>query len=296
MVLFLFFENDATINSLYIYGDGHHILSGDSKGYLKVWDTRAGIVSVPPSFSTLSSTSTSTPVSTSTSAANSLASSSAGLRTTDKHNDSDSEEEEEILSMDAVDGPKLKSNVRNVTTYVDSLVNEESNKPISDLHICRGPEDEGRYLAVNSYDNIIRVYDRGTVETGALKTMTLMANLSGHKNQTYPIKNSFFVGKNYQSEPQKSKKKEEIENKEEEAAVSFDVQDSLLLATGSADNNAYIFNLGSSQGGAKLLQKLERHTDRVYAVNFHPTEPILATCSSDFTVRLWSPKKKIYSQ
>ncbi|PHZ13300.1 uncharacterized protein RHIMIDRAFT_291064 [Rhizopus microsporus ATCC 52813] len=33
------------------------------------------------------------------------------------------------------------------------------------------------------------------------------------------------------------------------------------------------------------MQRLEGHTDRVYAVNFHPTEPILASCSADFTVK-----------
>lgn len=37
------------------------------------------------------------------------------------------------------------------------------------------------------------------------------------------------------------------------------------------------------------MQRLEGHTDRVYAVNFHPTEPILASCSSDSTIKVWGP-------
>ena len=37
------------------------------------------------------------------------------------------------------------------------------------------------------------------------------------------------------------------------------------------------------------MQRLEGHTDRVYAVNFHPTEPILASGSADFTVKVWGP-------
>lgn len=45
------------------------------------------------------------------------------------------------------------------------------------------------------------------------------------------------------------------------------------------------------------MQRLEGHTDRVYTVNFHPTEPLLASGSADFTVKIWGPsqrnKKKI---
>lgn len=40
---------------------------------------------------------------------------------------------------------------------------------------------------------------------------------------------------------------------------------------------------------AELMQRLEGHTDRVYAANFHPTEPILASCSADYTIKVWGP-------
>lgn len=43
------------------------------------------------------------------------------------------------------------------------------------------------------------------------------------------------------------------------------------------------------QNSAELMQRLEGHTDRVYAVNFHPTEPILASCSADCTIKVWGP-------
>ena len=29
------------------------------------------------------------------------------------------------------------------------------------------------------------------------------------------------------------------------------------------------------------------HQDRVYATHFHPQEPILASCSADFTLKIW---------
>ena len=42
------------------------------------------------------------------------------------------------------------------------------------------------------------------------------------------------------------------------------------------------------QDAAELVQKLEGHQDRVYSAAFHPTEPLLASCSADFTIRLWA--------
>jgi hypothetical protein len=47
---------------------------------------------------------------------------------------------------------------------------------------------------------------------------------------------------------------------------------------------------GTRQGAAELVQRLEGHQDRVYAVSFHPTKPLLASCSADFTIKLWAAR------
>lgn len=36
----VFIRNDAMINTLYVSRDGVHVTTGDSQGYLKVWDVR----------------------------------------------------------------------------------------------------------------------------------------------------------------------------------------------------------------------------------------------------------------
>jgi len=41
------------------------------------------------------------------------------------------------------------------------------------------------------------------------------------------------------------------------------------------------------EGTGELIQRLEGHTDRVYDVAFHPSEMILASCSADFTIKIW---------
>ena len=68
----------------------------------------------------------------------------------------------------------------------------------------------------------------------------------------------------------------------------------MLVATGSTDGRAYVYDISSPHG--ELLQRLGGHTERVYDTSFHPNEPLLATCSADFTIRLWAarpPKPRI---
>jgi WD40 repeat protein len=48
----------------------------------------------------------------------------------------------------------------------------------------------------------------------------------------------------------------------------------------------------AARGAGELVQRLHGHTDRVYAVDFHPHEPLLATCSADFTLKIWYPARR----
>ncbi|KAI8800555.1 WD40-repeat-containing domain protein, partial [Cladochytrium replicatum] len=145
-----------------------------------------------------------------------------------------------------------------------------TGSPISHLAMCYttpSMDEDPRFLAANSYDNVIRVYDRGFQppkfsyrQTDALK---------GHKNKNWPIKSSFYYSQDGSS------------------ATS-----GLGISTSGGSNSSSSGSMGSGSGGGsstggELLQRLEGHGDRVYAVNFHPYEPILASCSADFTVKLW---------
>ena len=70
------------------------------------------------------------------------------------------------------------------------------------------------------------------------------------------------------------------------------VHSTVLLASGSADGDAYLYDVSGPPGSGELVQRLRGHTDRVYAVGFHPHEPLLASGSADFTVRLWAPQSQ----
>ncbi|KAI9487453.1 MAG: WD40-repeat-containing domain protein [Benjaminiella poitrasii] len=189
---------------------------------------------------------------------------------------------------------------------ISSKLNDPSKMSITHITIGRRSTDasrraiddydEPRYMALNSYDNLLRVYDRGMDPPKS--DLRLVHTLKGFKNKNWPIKSSFYCGSGYNSS---ILSKPPITNdiyadsdliSNNPGDYLFDTQEpkeekSVLLATGSADPYAYLYNVG--EDSAELMQCLEGHTDRVYAVNFHPTEPILASCSADFTVKIWGP-------
>merc|ERR1711879_420180 len=106
------------------------------------------------------------------------------------------------------------------------------------------------------------------------------------------IKSAFHVGKDYGRTPfipttEASEDPSDKKHSQREKSVT----DRLMLATGSADNHAYLFDLGlHNEVTGELVQKLEGHTGRVYAVNFHPSEPLLSSASADHSIKLWCPK------
>ncbi|KAJ3297003.1 DNA-directed DNA polymerase gamma mip1 [Borealophlyctis nickersoniae] len=178
--------------------------------------------------------------------------------------------------------------------YIQAFVNEPTKKPISHLAVCHiGADEEPRYMAVNSYDNVMRVYDRGF--SPPQTTCRLVHALKGYKNKNWPIKSSFYHAKDGTS-MKRTTSHDQMYAKDELQADDADkntfekdksLESSILLATGSADPFVYLYSVGGPEGTGELIQRLEGHTDRVYAVDFHPVEPILASCSADFTIKVW---------
>ncbi|KJE95289.1 hypothetical protein, variant [Capsaspora owczarzaki ATCC 30864] len=101
---------------------------------------------------------------------------------------------EYIMSGDS-QGSLKTWDVRNARVYA-SVLNDETRKAISHIHMSyrktESDEEEERYLAVNSYDNVLRVYNRGSMPP---KTpLSLQHAVKGHANKNWPIKSSFFHG------------------------------------------------------------------------------------------------------
>ncbi|TMW63861.1 hypothetical protein Poli38472_002802 [Pythium oligandrum] len=190
-----------------------------------------------------------------------------------------------------------------------SRENDPGRHAISHIHASppvdgRGGDEDGRFLAANSYDNILRVYDRRSKLIGSSlghDQMQLSFFVTGHKNKNWPIKSSFFRGEGYKyklllpANRHTQRKLTDGDNEDFQDSDRADTpQETLLLATGSADNKIYLHDVSLKHGSARpspyLIQKIDAHSDRVYCVDFHPTEPILASASADFSVKIWLPR------
>ncbi|KAG0065036.1 hypothetical protein BGZ90_001948 [Linnemannia elongata] len=190
---------------------------------------------------------------------------------------------------------------------LQAILNEPTKKPISHLAISkqRGSlngvslaeteEPESRWLAVNSYDNVIRVYDRGFEPPTTMPR--LVYSLKGYRNKHWPIKSAFFHGKDYIAgaagrRPGKVRGGDGDEPPSTISDKDIPLESSLILASGSMDPYVYLFDVGAGDGQYEVLQKLSGHTDRVYDVDFHPVDHVLASGSADFSVKVWGRASK----
>ncbi|KAF9903569.1 hypothetical protein BX616_001591 [Lobosporangium transversale] len=191
---------------------------------------------------------------------------------------------------------------------LQSILNEPTKKPISHIAVSKqrgtldgidsveNEEPESRWLAVNSYDNVIRVYDRGFEPPTTIPR--LIHSLKGYRNKHWPIKSAFFHGQEYiaGAATRRPGKVRGADGDEEPQSILSDkdmpLESSLLLASGSMDPYVYLFDVSAGDGQYELLQKLPGHTDRVYDVDFHPIDHVLASGSADFTVKVWGRASK----
>ncbi|KAJ3102985.1 hypothetical protein HDU96_009441 [Phlyctochytrium bullatum] len=205
---------------------------------------------------------------------------------------------------------------------ISAVQNEPTRKPISHIAVCPSHDerDEDRYLGVNCYDNVLRVYDRGI--SLPQTQQRVIQSFRGYKNKNWPIKSSFYRPREVYSVKRSTSNDEVYRKKDLTSEVMADMvseklesdvisgplsassSNSLLLATGSADPYVYVYSLNIpevilyfdvakwAKNTGELIQKVEGHSDRVYCASFHPTEPIMASCSADFTVKLWYSRKK----
>ncbi|KAI8916187.1 WD40-repeat-containing domain protein [Gorgonomyces haynaldii] len=155
----------------------------------------------------------------------------------------------------------------------------ENSKSISHLEMCSTDirNDSAIRIAVNSYDNVIRVYDSIYNAQTSASNYKLTHALKGYKNKNWPIRSSFYYNPE-SAQFGRPSLTDELYKQEKELEITS------MLATGSAD--PYVYNSG------ELFQRLEGHTDRVYDVHFHPKEATLASCSADFSIKLWTFGRK----
>lgn len=142
------------------------------------------------------------------------------------------------------------SHVETIGKCIQSSLNEASKKPISHIAACPSdiPEEEARYIAVNSYDNVMRVYDRGTTNM-PISSYTLVHALKGYKNKNWPIRSCFYKGGTVPLFGRGASSEDVglIESSQRDISSEKNLEAKTLLATGSADPFVYVYSLGQGE-------------------------------------------------
>ncbi|KAJ2224995.1 hypothetical protein GGF40_002415 [Coemansia sp. RSA 1286] len=170
---------------------------------------------------------------------------------------------------------------------------DTQRRAISHISVVKNDKSGTEYMAVNSYDNVVRVYDR--VDDPSVPTPRVIHELRGIRSRNWPIKNAFF-------DPQVAQEKlmglydddyYELDTRSQSEARGL--RSTLFLLTGSAEPYAYLYRLNTHSKSVRIddktkrgvRQRLEGHSDRVYAVATHPSEIKACTTGADSTIRLW---------
>ncbi|KAJ2797640.1 hypothetical protein H4R20_005112 [Coemansia guatemalensis] len=174
------------------------------------------------------------------------------------------------------------------------LVSTEGQKQaISHISVVRNEKSGTEYMAANSYDNVLRVYDR--VDDSSVPTPRVIQELRGIRCRNWPIKNAFLDPRVAQDQLLGLYDDDYYELDTRSQSEAKGLRSMLFLITGSAEPFAYLYNLNTHLKGARAddkarrgtRQRLEGHSDRVYAVATHPNEIKACTAGADSTIRLW---------
>ncbi|KAJ1888633.1 hypothetical protein LPJ66_008472 [Kickxella alabastrina] len=174
------------------------------------------------------------------------------------------------------------------------LVSSDTQRhAISHISVVKNEKSGTEYMATNSYDNVLRVYDR--VDDPSVPTPRVIHELQGIRSRNWPIKNAFLDPRVAQEKLMGLYDDDYYELDTRSQSEARGLRSMLFLITGSAEPLAYLYKLNThsksvridDKGKNGMRQRLEGHSDRVYAVATHPTEIKACTAGADSTIRLW---------
>lgn len=170
---------------------------------------------------------------------------------------------------------------------------EAQQRAISHISVMKNEKSGTEYMAANSYDNVLRVYDR--VDDPSVPEPRVIHELHGIRSRNWPIKNAFLDPRVAQDKLLSLYEDDYFELDTRSQNEARGLKSMLFLITASAEPFAYLYKLGTHSKTVRVddkawrgtRQRLEGHSDRVYAVATHPSEIKACTAGADGTMRLW---------
>ena len=145
---------------------------------------------------------------------------------------------------------------------------------------------EGTLLATGSYDGLARVWDtEGNLVNSLDKHKGPIFSLKWNKKGDYLLSGS--VDKTAIVWDAKTGEAKQQFAFHSAPTLDVDWRNNVSFATSSMDHMIYVCKLGET----KPVKAFKGHTDEVNAIKWDPTGTLLASCSDDFTAKVWSLKQ-----
>ncbi|ESL08502.1 hypothetical protein TRSC58_03795 [Trypanosoma rangeli SC58] len=167
------------------------------------------------------------------------------------------------------------------------IENEPSRSAITYLDYYHNRDDSKR-LVVVSADNMVRLYRQAALSTSSSGAISLRNIIGCVPTRGFTARAAFWKG---------VKKKTNVsaffdDGERENDPYSRRLTECDLVVTPGAENTACVYDV-TEEGNTVLVEKLEGHRGRVVGAAIHhgDSRPIIATYSTDNTVKLWAPVK-----
>ncbi|KAJ2659924.1 hypothetical protein IWW48_003219 [Coemansia sp. RSA 1200] len=147
-----------------------------------------------------------------------------------------------------------------VGRFMRLVSSSSQSHAISHISVVKNEKSGTEYMAANSYDNVLRVYDR--VDDPSVPTPRAIHELRGIRSRNWPIKNAFLDPLVAQEQLLGLYDDDYYELDTRLQSEARGLQSMLFLVTGSAEPYAYLYRLDSHSKLARIDEKVSDRPEK----------------------------------
>ncbi len=184
-----------------------------------------------------------------------------------------------------VDGVAVLDGVNDKGVLVKQMLDAD------DSVLCLAVSPDGKKLASGGCDRLVNVWDL----TPGLAEAKLEASIENHADWVFGV--AFAADGKHLLTGSRDKTAKVWDLAAKESVLTFPGHQNNVYGVAVKADGKVGYSVGednmlrswATSGDGKQVRQMGGHAKPVFKVVFHPTQPLVATCAADQTVRLWNP-------